>query len=74
MSALTVNGKYVSIDDSALLLESDRLNRIKELIESEKIKPINDKCYSFEQIVEAHKYVEMGHKRGNVAITVNKKT
>lgn len=72
--ALTPNGKYVSIDDGALLLESDRLNRIKELIESEKIKPINDKCYSFEQIVEAHKYVEMGHKKGNVAITVNKKT
>jgi NADPH:quinone reductase-like Zn-dependent oxidoreductase len=72
--ALTPNGKYFSIDDSTLLLESGRLNRIKELIESGKIKPINDKCYSFEQIVEAHKYVEMGHKKGNVAITVNKKT
>ena len=72
--ALTPNGKYLSIDDSALLLQSDRLNRITKLIESDKIKPINDKCYSFEQIVEAHKYVEMGHKRGNVAITVNKKT
>ncbi|MDD5774058.1 MAG: NAD(P)-dependent alcohol dehydrogenase [bacterium] len=71
--ALTPNGKYFSIDDSALLLESDRLNRIRELIESEKIRPINDKCYPFEQIVEAHKYVELGHKKGNVAITVNKK-
>jgi NADPH:quinone reductase-like Zn-dependent oxidoreductase len=71
--ALAPKGKYVSIDDGALLLESNRLNRIRELIESGKIIPINDKCYSFEQIVEAHKYVELGHKKGNVAITVNKK-
>jgi NADPH:quinone reductase-like Zn-dependent oxidoreductase len=71
--ALAPNGISVSIDDSALLLESDRLNRIKELVESGKIVPINDKCYSFEHIVEAHKYVESGHKKGNVAITVNQK-
>jgi NADPH:quinone reductase-like Zn-dependent oxidoreductase len=69
--ALAPNGISVSIDDSALLLQSDRLNRIKELVESGKIVPINDRCYSFEQIVEAHKYVETGHKKGNVAITVN---
>jgi NADPH:quinone reductase-like Zn-dependent oxidoreductase len=72
--ALTRNGKYVSIDDGALLLQSDRLNRITELIESGIIKPVTDRVYPFEQIVEAHQYVEMGHKKGNVAITVNKKT
>ncbi len=72
--ALTKNGKYTSIDDSVLLLQSDRLDRIKKLIEENKIKPINDKCFSFEQIVEAHKYVELGHKKGNVTITVNRKT
>ncbi|MDP2791479.1 MAG: NAD(P)-dependent alcohol dehydrogenase [Rectinemataceae bacterium] len=72
--ALTPNGKYVSIDDGALLLQSDRLNKITELIESGIIKPVNDRIYHFEQIIEAHKYVETGHKKGNVAITVNKKT
>jgi len=72
--ALAKNGKYVSIDDGALLLRSSRLDQIRELIESGKIRPINDRCYPFEQIVEAHKYVETGHKKGNVAITVNQKT
>jgi len=71
--AIAKNGKYVSIDDGALLLRSSRLDQIRELIESEKIRPINDRCYPFEQIVEAHKYVETGHKKGNVAITVNQK-
>ena len=73
-SALTEKGKYISIDDSALLLSSSRLDRIRELIEIGKITPINDRCYSLDQIVEAHKYVELGHKRGNVAITINKLT
>ena len=71
--ALATNGKYGSIDDGALLLQSDRLNRITELVELGTIKPVNDRIYDFNQIVEAHKYVETGHKKGNVAITVNKK-
>lgn len=69
--ALTPNGTYSSIDDAALLLDSSRLDRIRELIELGKIKPITDRCYPLEQIVEAHQYVELGHKRGNVAITIN---
>jgi NADPH:quinone reductase-like Zn-dependent oxidoreductase len=68
---LTKNGRYTSIDDGALLLESDRLDRITALVESGKIKPVNDRIYPFEQIAAAHIYVETGHKRGNVAVTVN---
>jgi NADPH:quinone reductase-like Zn-dependent oxidoreductase len=69
-SSLTKNGKYVSIDDSPLLCSSERLNKISKLIEAKKITPIIDRCYPFEQIIEAHRYVELGHKKGNVVITI----
>lgn len=68
--SLKNNGKYVSIDDDALVLNSERLTRVSELVEANKITPINDRCFPFEQIIDAHRYVELGHKKGNVVITV----
>jgi len=68
--ALTQSGMYVSIDDGDLKLDSRRLDRIKEFVESEYIKPFIDRCYDLDEIIEAHRYVEKGHKKGGVAITV----
>jgi NADPH:quinone reductase-like Zn-dependent oxidoreductase len=69
-ASVSGEGSYASIDDGALKLESSRLAKMRELAEAGHVRPVVDRCYPIEEIVEAHRYVGQRHKRGGVAITV----
>ncbi|UCC92643.1 MAG: NAD(P)-dependent alcohol dehydrogenase [Thermoplasmata archaeon] len=69
-SVLVPGGKYVSIDEELAKVSRDDLILLREMAESGSYKPVIGRTFPLEEMVEAHRYVESGHKVGNVVITV----
>jgi NADPH:quinone reductase-like Zn-dependent oxidoreductase len=65
-NALAPGRKYISIDDGIAKTSYDDLVLLKDLVESGKFRPVIDRSYPLEQMVEAHRYVETGHKKGEM--------
>ena len=64
-------GRYISVHDSTSKISPAHLSDLRELIIAKKLKPVVDRVYNMDEIVAAHRYVEAGHKKGNVAVSID---
>ena len=70
-AALSSGGVAMSVDDSFPRSTTSDLLALKQLAESGELRPVIDRVYPLDEIVEAHRYVDLGHKKGNVVISVS---
>ena len=68
---LVPGGQRISVDDGTPKLTLDDLELLADLAVSGDLRPVVDRVYPLEHIVEAHRYVSGGHKKGNVILTVD---
>jgi NADPH:quinone reductase-like Zn-dependent oxidoreductase len=68
--ALAAGGRCISVDDGTPKLRREDLILLGELATKGELRPVIDRSYPLDDIVEAHRYVDSGHKRGNVIIAV----
>ncbi len=69
--ALNVNGKYISIDTGVPKTPKSAFIQLKNYLTAGEIKPVIDRVFPLDKIAEAHDYVELGNKRGNVVIVTS---
>ena len=72
-AALASGGVAMSVDDSFPRTSTSDLLGLKQLAESGELRPVIDRVYPLDEIVEAHRYVDLGHKKGNVVVAVQTK-
>ena len=70
-AALEAGGVSMSVDDAFPRSKKSDLLRLKDLAESDAFRPVIDRRYTLDEIAEAHRYVDLGHKKGNVIVTVS---
>ncbi len=70
-AVLASGGVSMSVDDAFPRTKKSDLLVLKELAESGAFRPVIDRRYTLDEIVEAHHYVDLGHKKGNVIVTIS---